>query len=188
MVWRIFSASQPTATCAAIKAPPLVPPIWAIGMRASSNARSTPMWAKLRAPPPLKTSDTPRAAAFGDLNSRGAGLNNLSVMALSVCIVISRSCLQKAHAGAQPYDQAFIAFSQLDQHFQHVAVALFCRVARAHPFAPHQRAEGDDTPGVLFFGEGVSVDGGGLADTQASQVAFVHFGAHAQAGEIGQAS
>src|SRR5262249_47985666 len=145
-------------------------PICAIGMRASSNARSTPMWAKLRAPPPLKTSDTPRASSFGGLNSRGAGLNNLLVMALRVCIIISTSFRQKSHAGAQPHDQAFIAFSQLDQYFQHVTVALFRRVARAHPFAPHQRAEGDDTPGELFFGEGVGVDGDALADAQSSQV------------------
>ena len=54
----IAAGDTPAAYWAAITAPMLVPPIWSIGMPASSSARSTPMWANpLAAPPPKHDAD-----------------------------------------------------------------------------------------------------------------------------------
>jgi hypothetical protein len=54
----MVSADQPLAWQAAMIAPMLEPPMKSIGIWASSSARSTPMWANARAPPPDSTSPT----------------------------------------------------------------------------------------------------------------------------------
>ena len=54
----ISAVVQPAATPAPMIAPMLVPPTRSIVTPASRSARTTPMWAKPRAPPPESTSPT----------------------------------------------------------------------------------------------------------------------------------
>lgn len=93
---------------------------------------------------------------------------------------------KKLHRYAQTNHQPRIHFVQINQDFQHVAVALFRRVACPHALAAHLDGDARDAAAEFAFGEGWSGNGNALPRVDAAQITFVHFGANAQPRSVGQ--